>query len=219
MYMISIWQHGKDEAPGEVADYFTRIREPFEIQRLYESQTIPRALPEYLIILGGQMSVNDSRKYPYFIEEKRKIREMIKEVRPVLGICLGAQMIAASLGKQVYPSPSELGWTRIKGCITPWKELFPEQFTAFQWHNETFNLPAGATSLATGSVVSNQAFRIGSAIGVQFHPEVTLPIISRWSENLPQGDREEIIHGAELFLRQSRQRCHDILKMFMRGWI
>ena len=219
MYMISIWQHGKDEAAGEVADYFTRIREPFEIQRLYESQTIPQALPEYLIILGGQMSVNDSRKYPYFIEEKRKIREMIKEGRPVLGICLGAQMIAASLGKQVYPSPSEQGWTRIKGCITPWKALFPEQFTVFQWHNETFNQPAGATSLATGSVVSNQAFRIGSAIGVQFHPEVTLPIISRWSEHLPQGDREEIIHGAELFLKQSRQRCHDILKMFMRGWI
>ena len=216
--MITIWQHGEDEAAGEVGDYLTRIQEPFEIIRLFETRKISRNLPSHLIILGGQMSVNDTRNFPFFSEEQRTIREMVSWGRPVFGICLGAQMIAASFGEEVSPSVPEQGWCRISGYDPAWRAILPEEFVVFHWHNETFNLPEGATLLSMGDAVKNQAFRLGSAVGVQFHPEVTLPIISRWSDSLCKEERAVICSGTERSIDQSRKRCRDLMEAFMGGW-
>ena len=216
--MMTIWQHGVDEAGGEVVEHLLRIQEPFEILRLYETRKIPSDLPSHLIILGGQMSVNNTVEYPFFYDEQKAIRQMIQKGRPVLGICLGAQMIAAACGEQVFPSTPEKGWSGITGCDPEWHAIFPNEFMVFHWHNETFNFPTGATLLSKGNIVTNQAFRIGSAVGVQFHPEVTESIISRWSESLHPEEREVILRGMLRYLSQSRKRCHDLLEAFIRGW-
>lgn len=216
--MITIWQHGDDEAAGEVVDYLTENQEPFEILRLFETRAVPDTLPSHLIVLGGQMSVNDTAGFPYFFNEQQVIRKMVAAERPVLGICLGAQMIAASFGKPVYRSVPELGWCRTTGCDPEWRAIFPESFTVFHWHHETFNLPEGATLLSRGDIIKNQAFRTGSAVGVQFHPEVTLPIISQWTKSSKNKDRMAILKDTKYHLDQSRQRCRDLMNTFMRGW-
>ena len=217
--MITIWQHGADEEAGEVEAYFTRIKEQFEILRLYETDRIPSPPPSHLIILGGQMSVNNTQEYPFFYDEQKIIREMLEMGRPVLGICLGAQMIAAARGEQVFPSTEERGWNRITGCNPEWQAIFPEDFVVFHWHNETFNFPAEATLLSRGDLVKNQAFKIGSAVGVQFHPEVTQPIISQWSETRPSDERTVILRETERYLYKSRKRCHGLLDAFLKGWV
>jgi GMP synthase (glutamine-hydrolysing) len=216
--MITIWQHGEDEAAGEIEEYLKEIQEPFEILRLHETQKIPKTLPSHLIILGGQMSVNDTLGFPYFFDEQKVIREMVSAARPVLGICLGAQMIAASFGKPVYRSAPERGWCGTTGCDLEWRVIFPEKFTVFHWHNETFNLPDGATLLSRGDTVENQAFKMGSAVGVQFHPEVTVPILSQWTESSGNKDRIAILKETECHLDQSRERCRDLVNAFVRCW-
>lgn len=216
--MITIWQHGEDEGAGEIGDYLTHLQEPFEVVRLHETRKIPRSLPSHLVILGGQMSVNDTRNFPFFLEEQQTIREMVAKDRPVFGICLGAQMIAASFGEQVYPSVPEQGWCRISGCNPAWRAILPEEFAVFHWHNETFNLPGGATLLFRGNPVKNQVFKLSSALGAQFHPEVTQPIISRWSDSLRKDNRAVIRNGTEQYIDQSRKRCSDLMDAFMGGW-
>lgn len=216
--MITLFQHGKDESPGEIEIYLRELRVPFEVNRLFETDTLPAVLPSGLIVLGGQMSVNDMRKYPFLAEEKRVIREMIAAGRPVLGICLGAQMIASAFGELVFRDTRERGWIPVYPCSNAANPFFPESLKVFHWHDETFALPAGATLLATGSVIKNQAFRLGSAIGVQFHPEVTKDIISRWATELGPEGKEEMLRESENYCEMNRQNCRRLLDQFLRGW-
>ncbi len=216
--MITIFQHGKDESPGGIANSLQRRGLPFEIQRLFETGEIPDILPARLILLGGQMSVNDAVDYPYFTAEKELIRKMVAQERPVLGICLGAQMIASAFGEEVYPREKELGWCRVHGCGQDAGPRFPASFTVFHWHNETFNLPQGATLLSYGDTVKNQAFRLGSAVGVQFHPEVTLPIITRWAQDLDTQEKQKILSESDRCLPDAARCCHRLVDAFARGW-
>jgi GMP synthase-like glutamine amidotransferase len=216
--MIALFQHGSEEPAGEIETYLTEYRVPHSTLRLFENDTIPKELPSRFIILGGQMSVNDSKDYPFFKGEKRVIREMVAAEKPVLGICLGAQMIASAFGQEVIRGPCEQGWTRIHGCGTRMRPLFPETFTAFHWHNETFNLPEGAKLLATGAVVKNQAFRLGSAVGVQFHPEVTGQIISCWSKDLQAETKRTLMQDTDQYREMNRQHCRTLIDQFLRGW-
>jgi GMP synthase-like glutamine amidotransferase len=129
-----------------------------------------------LIALGGPMSVNDEDEFPWLREEKRFISESIRSEKPVLGICLGAQLMASSLGARVYRGArKEIGWfpayasEQASGLFA-----FPPTAEVFHWHGETFDLPDGAMHLASSEACRNQAFRIGArAIGLQFHLETT----------------------------------------------
>jgi GMP synthase (glutamine-hydrolysing) len=216
--MITLFQHGSDESPGEIAICLSEWGVPYSTIRLFEGETIPGNLPSGLIVLGGQMSVNDSALYPFFPKEKRIIREMVAAGKPVLGICLGAQMIASAFGEAVVQGPGELGWTSIQGCGGGTRPLFPETFTVFHWHNETFRLPPGAELLATGPIVRNQAFRLGSAVGIQFHPEVTGQIISCWSKDVPPEKKELLMAESEHFRETNRKQCRSLINLFLRGW-
>lgn len=216
--MITLLQHGEHEGPGTIIEHLQEHRHSYEILRLYEDGRIPGDLPDNLIILGGQMSVNDTPDYPYFTSEKKLVAAMIGKNRPVLGICLGAQMIASALGQEVQKNIRETGWHRVHGRKREWYPLFPERVTVFHWHEETFNLPGGATLLAEGDAVKNQAFRIGSAIGVQFHPEVTMEIILSWTKDLPDADRVRIIGESGQYLAENRRRCGALIDAFTRGW-
>jgi len=144
---------------------------------LFESHTLPT--PEsidFLIILGGPMSVNDESAYPWFIPEKAFIRKFLASRKPVLGICLGAQLMAHVLGANVYPhKQKEIGWFPIFHAATTGScYQFPDSLTAFHWHGETFDLPENASLLASSAACRNQAFQIGrNGIGLQFHLETT----------------------------------------------
>ena len=137
-----------------------------------------------LIFLGGPMSVNDG--LPYLRQEMDLILAAIERQKPVLGICLGSQLIAKALGARVYRNPTkEIGWfdihlTEAGGGDPLFAGVNPRE-TVFHWHGETFDLPAGAARLAYSDACANQAVRFGGAVyGLQFHLEVTPAMIADW---------------------------------------
>ncbi len=131
---------------------------------------------DFLIIMGGPMSVNDELIYPWLVEEKQFIRQFIAQGKPVLGICLGAQLIANAMGARVYPNrEKEIGWFPVQAMPVDHSSCFqfPEQFQAFHWHGETFDLPDHAIHLLKSNACENQAFQLGNhVIGLQFHLEM-----------------------------------------------
>ncbi len=139
-----------------------------------------------LVVLGGPMSVDETDEYPYLVAETEAIREFIDMDFPVLGICLGSQLIAKALGSRVYKNTEkEIGWydvsTTEEGERDPLLCVFSEVEKVFQWHGDTFDIPEGALHLATSSACANQAFRYGDKVyGFQFHLEVDAPMIERW---------------------------------------
>jgi GMP synthase-like glutamine amidotransferase len=146
--------------------------------RLYDSPELP-PLDSFdgLVAMGGPMSVNDEDRYPWLATEKRLIGEAVRAGKRVLGICLGAQLIASGLGARVYPNAErEIGWFPIEGIAAdgdaPYR--FPASLLAFHWHGETFDLPHGAVRLARSAACENQAFSVGSrTLALQFHLETT----------------------------------------------
>ena len=149
-----------------------------------------------LVVLGGPMSVNDADRLPHLTTEMRLIEEALRRNIPVLGICLGAQLIAKTLGADVYPNKEkEIGWYDVSPTdeaeSDPLLLGFQKTETIFQWHGETFDIPKSTRHLAFSSLCANQAFRYGNNVyGFQFHLEVDEPMIHRWlrvAEN-----REEI---------------------------
>jgi GMP synthase-like glutamine amidotransferase len=138
------------------------------------------------IFMGGPMSVNDD--LPYLQQELRFAAQCVAYRKPLLGVCLGAQLIAKSLGARVYRNPvKEIGWFHVRFTDAAaddalFRELGPDE-VVFHWHGETFDLPAGAELLATSQACRNQAFRVGTTIyGLQFHLEVTPEMIAGWCE-------------------------------------
>lgn len=216
--MLTLFQHGVGEPAGEIEVFLQKNRISHTIVPLFETGEVPANLPAQLIVLGGQMSVNDTGRYPFLNKEKQVIRSMVDAGRPVLGICLGAQLIASAFGERVYPGMQERGWCCVQGCRTGERSFFPDSFMVFHWHNETFDLPKGAQLLASGNTVKNQAFRLGSAVGIQFHPEVTAPVISQWSEELDTGIRAGISAQSKTYLDSNTHMCHTIMQEFLAGW-
>lgn len=153
--------------------------------RFYESNDLP-ALSEIdiVIIMGGPMSVHDESEFPWLVEEKRFLREAISAGIPILGICLGAQLLASALGAKIYKnSQKEIGWFDITKVPNPGFQ-FPDTIKVFHWHGETFTLPPGAVHLARSAACEQQAFQYGeNIIGLQFHLETTQETINSLIKN------------------------------------
>ncbi len=142
-----------------------------------------------LIILGGPMGVYEEAKYPWISKELMVLTEALRQKKPMLGICLGSQMIAKAAGAKVYPgTKKEIGWGIIR--LDDWfykrnplmYQLDPQkEYPVFQWHGDTFDIPYDGYRLAWNDNYPNQAFCVnGNAIGLQFHPEVTLDMVKSW---------------------------------------
>ncbi len=161
-----------------------------------------------LILLGGPMNIGQEADYPHLEVEKKLVREALEADIPVLGICLGAQLIASALGGQVYQAPeNEIGWYSMRPSESaqsdPLIRHFKTEEPIFQWHGYTFDLPQQAELLVTGDAIPNQAFRVGSKVyGFQFHLEASRPLIKRWLD-LPQ-------HQVELGLDKAPNRRKNI---------
>jgi GMP synthase (glutamine-hydrolysing) len=150
-----------------------------------------------VIILGGYMGVHDTEQYSFLRQVKSFIGDMVARQTPLLGICLGAQLLADVLGAPVATAcRGERGVQSItltgSGRSDPLFAGIPEKFAAFEWHNDSFDIPPGALHLAASAQCRGQAFRFGScAYGVQFHPEVDAPLVAAWSRRIdPDGNYE-----------------------------
>jgi GMP synthase (glutamine-hydrolysing) len=143
---------------------------------------------DLLIVLGGPIGVYDVREYPFLESELSALRHRLEARKPTLGICLGAQLMAAALGARVYPGANgaEIGWSPLKApenvSIPSWfGGLLNSDVEVLHWHGDTFDLPDGASHLASSQLYPNQAFSIDNfALGLQFHPEVTAEGLERW---------------------------------------
>jgi GMP synthase-like glutamine amidotransferase len=171
-------QHVPFEGPGTIAPWLETAGYLVTATKLYESTSLPPLDQiDILIIMGGPMSVNDEERFPWLRMEKQYIKQSIESGRAVLGICLGAQLIASAMGESIYPNRrKEIGWFPVQGIVSEHEKsfVFPPIIDVFHWHGETFDLPEGAVLLATSEGCKNQAFQIGSkVIGLQFHLEVT----------------------------------------------
>ena len=144
--------------------------------------------PDLLIILGGTPGVYQADDYPFLKTEMKIIEQRLARDLPTLGICLGAQMIAHVLGSRVYPGAngSEIGWVILsisdEGQKSPLRHFNASETAMLQWHGDTFDLPQGATLLASSPLYENQAYRYGkNTLGLQFHCEVTPGMLQGWS--------------------------------------
>ncbi|MBP1928650.1 GMP synthase-like glutamine amidotransferase [Methanolinea mesophila] len=213
--MITIFQHGEQEPPGVILDILKEGGHEAEVVPLYRTGEVdPAILPDRLVILGGVMSVNDEKEYPFLSQEKALIRRCIADNRPVLGLCLGAQMIASAMGCRVYPGIEEKGWNRVSSLVPLPGKPVPEDFFVFQWHRDTFDLPGSARLMVKGERVPHQMFSLGSALGVQFHMEVTGEIIARWGKTLDEPQREKILSDTRIYLDRSISLCRETVNRF-----
>lgn len=188
MRRILIFQH----VPHEILGSFDpMLREAGYRLRYLNFGRQPDAVPDIssyhgLVVLGGPMNCDQTARHPHLAVEVAAIRKAIDSGMPVLGICLGAQLIARALGARVSPNPvKEIGWYDVTptaaGMQDPLFRHFGGTRKIFQWHGDTFEIPAGAVHLASSTACSNQAFRYGDNVyALQFHLEVDEALISRW---------------------------------------
>ncbi|MDI6718742.1 MAG: type 1 glutamine amidotransferase [Methanomicrobiales archaeon] len=213
--MIAILQHGPEEPPALIQEILRERGELHACIPLYDTNEVPALDAGGVIVLGGQMSANDEQDHPFLKPEKELIRDCVRSGRAVLGVCLGAQLIAGAAGARVYGGTREAGWRAVERVGAD-AFAVPERCMVFEWHCETFDLPQGARLLYRGSAVGNQAFTLGSAIGVQFHMEVTGDLIRRWIRDLKPGERDAILRETERYLQQSQDLCRKFVDAFIR---
>ncbi len=193
-----ILQHVPYEGPGHIEDWLDEHEYPVGRTRLYAGDPLPRPDEvDLLIVMGGPMSVHDEAEFPWLRAEKQFLEAVIGAGRAVLGVCLGAQLIAEALGGHVTKNrEKEIGWFPVEvtegGIETGFAGTTGERFEAFHWHGETFSLPPGAIHLARSAACENQAFLWGERLlALQFHLEMT------WggAAELIEHSRNELVDG------------------------
>jgi GMP synthase (glutamine-hydrolysing) len=195
----AILQHVEHEGPGLLDEALRSAGQPFDVVRLDLDGTVPEAASiGGLIVLGGPMGVHDGDNYPWLAPERALLAAVAGAGKPVLGVCLGAQQLAVALGASVTTGPTpEVGLGRVEltgpGRLDPvmgpeYGGLSSTTIPCVHWHQDTFDLPDGATHLAATRRFPHQAFRWGAnAYGLQFHVEVDPRLAEAWQPFLPPG--------------------------------
>ena len=208
--------HGEKVRAGVFADVVAGRNHRLEEWSLAWGRPLPRPLDDYgaVLVFGGAMHADQELHHPWLREENLLLQQLLDRHVPVLGVCLGAQLLAKAVHADVRPAPApEIGWSEV--TLTEAAEddallgALPRRFDAFQWHFYEYGLPAGAVELARSAVCS-QAFRLGRwAWGVQFHPEVTFEQVRDWiaeeradlpvdPDELERETERRIVHWQEL---------------------
>jgi GMP synthase (glutamine-hydrolysing) len=204
--------HGESVRSGVFGDVVAERGHQLEEWSLAWDTPLPRPLDAYgaVLVFGGAMHADQDQHHPWLREEDLFLHRLLDLHTPVLGICLGAQLIAKAAHAPVHPaSEAEIGWFPVEltdaAADDPVLARLPQNFTAFQWHYYTHGLPAGAVELAR-SEACTQAFRLGAnAWGVQFHPEVTLAQVEGWIEE----DDEPLPVDGKALLAETRARIEE----------
>ncbi len=213
------------EGPGTIEEHLRNQSVPYSIIDL----SIGEAAPEpdaftHLLVMGGPMAVYEMHRYPYLIKEALLIDRAARADRHIMGVCLGAQMLAHVLGGRVYPgTKKEIGWYEV--TLTPdgmndrlmSALALPGRSVAqvFQWHGDTFDLPGGSVRLASSDLYPNQAFRYGDRVyGLQFHIEVTPKIVHDWLAREKGIDLAGITADSEKIFAAYHARANDFYARF-----
>jgi GMP synthase (glutamine-hydrolysing) len=220
---VLIVLHQEHSTPGRIGNALREIGHLLDIRRPRFGDVLPETLDDYAgaVVLGGPMSANDSDDYVR--REIDWIEVALREQRPFLGICLGAQMLAKQLGASVAPHSqglTQIGYYPIRPTAAG-RRLFPNwPDQVYHWHREGFELPRGAELLAEGDDFPNQAYRFGNAFGLQFHPDVTTKMMHCWTArgnmDLP-GARPRHSHFAGRAVYDVIERAW--LKNFIDDWL
>ena len=221
MKKVLVIVHQETSSPGLVGQLLQEQGYTLDIRCPAIGTPLPDPKTEYAdsyagsVVFGGPMSANDDQTLPFIQEELDWISIAIESGKPYLGICLGAQLLARALGATVAPHPQELreiGYAPIQPVAST---TLAELQQVYHWHKEGFELPQGATLLATGEVFPNQAFVYGdAAYGVQFHPEITRTMIDRWTEKVPE---QLLLPGAQSY--ETQIAAHDRHAASVERWL
>lgn len=186
MKPVVIFRHVRIEGPGYLGDFLTEQGIPWQLICLDQGEALPESVEAYsgMVLMGGPMSVNDD--LPWIQPLLVLIRDAVQRDIPLLGHCLGGQLISKALGAEVSRNPvKEIGWGEVK--LAPGDEARKwfgnlERFDAFHWHGETFALPQGAVHLLSSQYCRNQAYSIGKHLAFQCHVEMTADMVKDWCE-------------------------------------
>ncbi len=205
MNPVAILRHSPGEGPGCLAAYLEDNRIDWTLLKVDAGAAAPDSAGEYsgLVFMGGPMSVNDG--LPWIPATLRLIRTAVEAGVPVLGHCLGAQLMSKALGGAVGPNPQkEIGWGRVdiadSGQARDWFGA-TRSFLSFHWHGETYTLPPGAACIASSPHCSNQAFVVERHLGMQCHVEMTPEMIRAWCES----GKEELVRCACPTVQNARE--------------
>ncbi|NJK72505.1 MAG: type 1 glutamine amidotransferase [Synechococcaceae cyanobacterium SM2_3_60] len=220
----------RHENLGAFAQVMRQQHIPFDYLATAAGERLQRPLSDYshVVILGGCMGAYETEKHPFLNYDRQLIETALDQDIPLVGVCLGAQLLAQVLGSRVYPGTagSEVGWHQVEltaaAAEDPLFAGLPTQMPAFQWHSDTFDLPTGATRLATGDRYLNQAYRYGrKAWGIQFHLEVDGRVIHNWLHEVSQlchYNHHQLSHIAEATaskVRHYNQFSHRFMAQFL----
>lgn len=225
-------QHVSFESPGNIAKWINENQHELTYTKFFEKEDFlpPPDDFDVLLIMGGHMSVHDENEFPWLRPEKQLVKDAIRQQKKILGICLGSQILADTLGAAVYPNrEKEIGFMPVYFTETakqhPCFEHFGGKSTVFHWHGETFDLPEGAVRLAYSTPCLNQAFLLNDNImGIQFHLEMTQDIIG---DLVAYGEKELVpgssyMHSAEKigndlhFIENGKKQLYQLLDGFFK---
>ena len=223
---IRCLQHVPFESPGWVATWAQAHGHEFTVTRFFAGEPLPAlSALDALVVMGGPMGVHDDDEHPWMRGEKHLTAAALEAGMPVLGICLGAQMIAHVSGARVYRNRfQEIGWFPVEATdegVSRFK--LPRTFEAFHWHGDTFALPHGAVQLARTGACEQQMFAVGTRVlGIQFHCEVTpddvAGMYAHADHDLPEGPYVQAREHA----RDSSQACaasHRLMDTLLDRWM
>jgi GMP synthase-like glutamine amidotransferase len=229
MRPVAIFRAAPTEGPGYFAAYLERASIPWKLVALDAGEAVPRDPREFsgIGIMGGPMSANDD--LPWIPPLLEFLRDAVRRDVPVIGHCLGGQLMSCAFGGEVRVNPvREIGWGEVRvadnGVARDWLGDL-QSFQTFQWHGDTFSIPPGATRVLEGEHCANQAFAIGRHLGMQCHVEMTTELVRTW---LSTGQKEIVEHGKspavqppaeiEKDLDTRLERLHEIADRIYDRW-
>jgi GMP synthase (glutamine-hydrolysing) len=211
MSKILVLQHAPCETLGTIANALQDAALAWQYFRVFQGAPLPKEIGEAggLIVMGGPMGVYEQDRYPHLRDEIRLVEAALKAEIPILGVCLGSQLLASVLGAQIRKADQkEIGWHDLRLTDSAASDrLFaglPNSVTVFHWHGDVFDLPKDATSLAKSQLTEHQAFRFGDHVyGLLFHLEVTETMVKEMVDTFADEVREAGADGAAIVAKAS----------------